>query len=118
MGNNIDRLQIIKARFLDSHPKIVDLFLTFLQEQFNRAYDSDSKLIHLYPLNPSFIKRLVRDVSKVSGQDLLLAIDFTEQSIIVSRSEDSIDTLGIYEFYNREEKYTKLELFFQTIKRT
>ena len=118
MGNYVDRLEAIKARFLDSNPSDVDLFFTFLQEQFNRAYDENTKLIHLYRLNRSMVQRMIRDVSKVSNQDLLLAIDFTEQSIFVKRSEDSIEQLGIYEFYNREEMYTQIELFIFNLKRT
>jgi hypothetical protein len=118
MGNYIDRLEKIKARFLDSRPSDVDLFFKFLQEQFNKASAKDSRLIHLYPLSHSLIKRMLRDVSSVSNPDLMMAIDFTEQALLINRSEDSIDTLGIYEFYNREEIYTKLELFIQTLKRT
>lgn len=116
MGNYVDRLQIIKARFLDSSPNDVNLFFQFLREQFDRASNSDSRLIYLYPLNPSLIKSLNTD--SISGQDLMMALDFAEHSITESRSKDSIDELGIYEFYNREAIYSKLELFFQTLKRT
>jgi hypothetical protein len=116
MGNYVDRLQIIKARFLDSSPNDVNLFFQFLQEQFTRASSSDSRLVYLYPLSPSLIKSLNTDT--FTGEDLIMALDFAEHSIIESRSKDSIDELGILEFYNREAIYSKLELFFHTLKRT
>ena len=116
MGNYVDRLQIVKARFLDSSPNDVNLFLQFLQEQFERASNTDSRLIYLYPLNPSLIKNLTTD--DISGQDLMIALDFAEHSIIECRSRDSIEELGILEFYNREAVYTILELFFHNLKRT
>ena len=116
MGNYVDRLAIIKARFLDSNPNDVSLFLQFLQEQFDRAFDSGSRLIFLYPLNPSLIKSL--NAESISGQDLMMALDFAENSIIEGRSKDSIDELGILEFYNREAIYSRLELFFHNLKRT
>ena len=116
MGNYVDRLQIIKARFLDSSPSDVNLFLQFLQEQFDRASNSNSKIIYLCPLNSSLIKSLTTD--SISGQDLMIALDFAEHSITECRSRDSIEELGILEFYNREAIYTILELFFHNLKRT
>jgi len=118
MGSSIDRLERIKANFRDSHPLDVKLFLEFLNERFTKASFSDPNIIgNWQPLNLHMIMKMTTDLSGISGAHFVLAMDFVEQSIAVCREEDSIDDLGSLEYYDREEKYTRLEILIINLNR-